>query len=149
MALMGHIPFPWTTYFEKSHNLLIGIEGSECYTCHWNWINETVVQAVKCTFLKSNLHFKKLHIFVIFRIEGQKFGPFLSKYVNNKSWSPILVFFNEKKIRKIRLIFDIEKWLWKPELCFMWPSIPKQSKFLEHFYGCFHRPYSPLNSASA
>ena len=47
-----------------------------------------------------------------------KFGPIfsdkvhqrlqLSKYVNNKSCSPIFIFFNEKKVRKFRLIFDIE-----------------------------------------
>ena len=28
-----------------------------------------------------------------------------------KSWSPSLIFFKEKKIRKIPLIFDAEKWL--------------------------------------
>ena len=32
----------------------------------------------------------------------------LSKYVNNKKRAPKLVFFNEKKLRKIRMIFDIE-----------------------------------------
>ena len=42
-----------------------------------------------------------------FRIEGQNFGLFLlskvqqkstlSKYFNNRSWSPILIMFNEKK----------------------------------------------------
>ena len=54
-----------------------------------------------------------------FGIEGQNMGLFLvikyiknmylSKYVNNKSLSPIFIFFNEKKFRKIQLIFDIEK----------------------------------------
>ena len=34
-----------------------------------------------------------------------------------------------------------------------WPSIPNQTKYLEPFYGSFHRPsigfvYSPLNSAT-
>ena len=33
----------------------------------------------------------------------------LPKYVNNKSCSPIYIFFNEKKFRKIRMIFEIEK----------------------------------------
>ena len=38
----------------------------------------------------------------------------LSKNVNNKKCAPKLVFFNEKKkLRKIRMIFDIETWLWK------------------------------------
>ena len=32
----------------------------------------------------------------------------LSKNVNNKECAPKLVFFNEKKMRKIRKIFDIE-----------------------------------------
>ena len=27
-----------------------------------------------------------------------------------------MIFFNEKKIRKIRIIFDIENWLWKSEI---------------------------------
>ena len=40
----------------------------------------------------------------------------------------------------IRLIFDIEKWLWKSEFCYIWPSIPNQAKYLESFYGRFHRP---------
>ena len=32
------------------------------------------------------------------------------------------------KLRKIRLIFDIEKWLWKSEFCCIWPSILKPLK---------------------
>ena len=36
----------------------------------------------------------------------------LSKNVNNKKCAPKLIFFNgEKKLRKIRMIFDIENWL--------------------------------------
>ena len=31
-----------------------------------------------------------------------------SKNVNNKKHAPKLIFFNEKKLRKIRIIFDIE-----------------------------------------
>ena len=58
----------------------------------------------------------------------------------------------KKKFRRIRPIFDIEKWLWKPELCYIWPSIPNRTKYLEHFYGRFHRPLAlfnpPLNSAT-
>ena len=59
----------------------------------------------------------------------------LSKYFNNKSCSPNCIFFNEKK-RNFQLIFDIGKWLWKPELCYIWPSLPNRSIYLEHFYGC-------------
>ena len=32
----------------------------------------------------------------------------LSKNANNKKCAPTLIFFNEKKIRKIPMIFDIE-----------------------------------------
>ena len=34
----------------------------------------------------------------------------LSKNVNNKKCAPKLIFFNEKKLRKIWIIFDIENW---------------------------------------
>ena len=30
------------------------------------------------------------------------------------------MYLNEKKIRKIRIIFDIEIWLWKSDLCYFW-----------------------------
>ena len=40
----------------------------------------------------------------------------LSKNVNNKKSAPKLIFFNEKKMRKIRIIFDIENWLWKSKI---------------------------------
>ena len=51
-----------------------------------------------------------------------------SKNVNNKRCAPKLIFFNEKKIlRKIRIIFDIENWLWKLEICIfqkkIWKSV--------------------------
>jgi hypothetical protein len=32
----------------------------------------------------------------------------LSKNVNNKKYTPKLVFFNERKMRKIGMIFDVE-----------------------------------------
>ena len=35
----------------------------------------------------------------------------LSKNVNNKKCAPQMIFFNEKKNRKIRIIFDIKNWL--------------------------------------
>ena len=35
----------------------------------------------------------------------------LSKNVNNKKCAPKLVFFNEKKMRKVPMIFDIENCL--------------------------------------
>jgi hypothetical protein len=39
-----------------------------------------------------------------------------SKNVNNKKHAPKMIFFNEKKYGKIRIIFDIENWLWKSEI---------------------------------
>ena len=36
-----------------------------------------------------------------------------SKNVNNKKHATKMIFLNEKKIGKIRTIFDIENWLWK------------------------------------
>ena len=33
-----------------------------------------------------------------------------------KKYAPKIIFFNEKKIRKIGIIFDIENWLWKSEI---------------------------------
>ena len=37
----------------------------------------------------------------------------LSKNFNNKKCATKLIFFNKKKLRKIRIIFGIENWLWK------------------------------------
>ena len=62
----------------------------------------------------------------------------------------------KKKIRKIQSLFEIEKWLWKPELCHIWPSIPNRTKYLEIFMTIFKTilidlcPYNylPLNSAT-
>ena len=48
-----------------------------------------------------------------------------------------VVFFNEKKNIKIRMIFYIEKWLCKSEFCYIWPSIPKQTKYLELLMAVF------------
>ena len=51
-----------------------------------------------------------------------------------------------------RLIFDIEKWLWRSELCCFWPSILKQWKGQKYFYAHFHSSLvlinSPLNSGA-
>ena len=39
------------------------------------------------------------------------------KNVNNKKHAPNVIFFKEeKKFGKIRIIFDIENWLWKSEI---------------------------------
>ena len=45
---------------------------------------------------------------------------------------------------KICLIFNIGKWLWKSEFCYIWPSIPNQAKYLEPFYGRFQIPLAFL-----
>ena len=67
---------------------------------------------------------------VHFSNKGQKLGTILENKVpqtlnlpkndGNKKCSPKLIFFNEKKIRKIRIIFDIEKCL-KVRI---WPFLP-------------------------
>ena len=41
----------------------------------------------------------------------------LSKNCFYKSWASKLIFFSEIFFRKIRIIFDIEKWVWKSEFC--------------------------------
>ena len=59
----------------------------------------------------------------IFRYPGRIKYVLRSKFSKNfiyKSWSPSQIFFTEKKIRKIRLIFDAEKWLWKYKFCKLW-----------------------------
>jgi hypothetical protein len=44
----------------------------------------------------------------------------LSKNVNNKKCAPKWVFFNEKTLRKIRMIFDIKNGLWKSNFGTFW-----------------------------
>ena len=44
----------------------------------------------------------------------------LSENFDNKKCAPKLVFFNEKKLRKIQMIFDIENWLWKSNFGTFW-----------------------------
>ena len=56
----------------------------------------------------------------------------------------------KKKNRKYSADFWHRKWL--SELCYIWPSIPNGTKYLEPFFGHFHKPfglaYLPLNSAT-
>ena len=47
-----------------------------------------------------------------------------------------------KKIRKIPSIFDIEKWLWKSDLCCFRPS--KMTERAKNFLWCFHDPLALL-----
>ena len=51
----------------------------------------------------------------------------LSKNVNNKKCAPEFIFFNEKKIEKIQIIFDVENWLQKSNFDTFWqlPINPK------------------------
>ena len=58
--------------------------------------------------------------------------------------SYFFVLFNEIKLRKIPLIFDVEKRLWKSELCCFRPSILKWWKGQKYFYGRFHMLWSCL-----
>ena len=43
----------------------------------------------------------------------------------------------KKKLRRIRLIFDVEKWLRKSEFCCLGPSILKQPKGPKYFMAVF------------
>ena len=40
-----------------------------------------------------------------------------------KKCAPNFVFFNEKKIGKIWMIFDVENWLWKSDFSLFWPRL--------------------------
>ena len=59
----------------------------------------------------------------------------MSKNVNNRKAAPKLIFFNEKKIRKIWTIFDVENWLWKSEFCNFQQLLPKFTKDLKKSLG--------------
>ena len=53
-----------------------------------------------------------------------------SKNVNNKKWSPILIFLGDFLFfEKIQLIFDIENWLWKYDFGTFWGQFTKYSNF--------------------
>ena len=56
----------------------------------------------------------------------------------------------KKKFRRIQLIFDTEKWLWKSEFCCFWPlnSTERPKIFLWPFLQFFSLTYEPPNSAA-
>ena len=91
---------------------------------------------------------------VHFSNKGQKLGIILEnkliqnsklwKTFSNKKCSPKFIFLDKKKLRKIRMIFDIENWLWKSDFGLFWPSLLKWTKGLELFHGRFHRPLALL-----
>ena len=88
----------------------------------------------------------------LFGIKCQNLSAYLENKVHWKSKLSkygIMVFFNEIFFVKIRLIFDIEKWLWKSEFRSFWPSIPNQAKYLEPFYCRFHRPLALVEYCSS
>ena len=47
------------------------------------------------------------------------------------------VFLNENRICKDSADLDKEKWLWKSEICYILPSIPNRTKYLEPFMAVF------------
>ena len=57
----------------------------------------------------------------------------ISKNVFNKSWCPQLIFLMKKKFRKIQTIFDVEKWLWKSEICNFVTLSPLSEKVQKNF----------------
>ena len=57
-----------------------------------------------------------------------------------------MIFFNEKKIGKIRIIFDIENWLWKSEIgIFRSLDLERMMKFLLWKSVIFHSIKLPLD----
>ena len=67
-------------------------------------------------FLHRNQHTQRKLLNFEFWINGE-----LSKINFIKKCAPKLIFFNEKKkLRKIRIIFGIENWLWKSNFGTFW-----------------------------
>ena len=60
----------------------------------------------------------------------------LSKISITKKCAPKSIFFNEKKIRNIAMIFDIENWLWKSNFGFLTLTHYKNSQNLIVSFGC-------------
>ena len=58
----------------------------------------------------------------------------LSKNVNNKKCAPKFIFFNEKKFRKIQMIFDIENWLWMWNFGTFWQLAINQNSIISFGY---------------
>ena len=56
------------------------------------------------------------------------------------------MFLNEEKIRKIRIIFGIKRWLWKPEFGLLWPSLLKWTEGLELLRAIFINLWPCLES---
>ena len=86
-------------------------------------------------FLPKNPHTQKklLNFENWVNWEVSKIGHHLRRYsdlknVHSKKCAPKLIFFYETKLRKIRIIFDIENWRWKSEfrhfrqLLLNWPQ---------------------------
>ena len=82
------------------------------------------------TFTDVHTDRQKLGTTILEKKVVQKY--MFSKNDNNKKTSSKLIFFNEKKIREIRIIFDIENWLWMSDLGTfwqpMWTSVKVKSK---------------------
>ena len=58
-----------------------------------------------------------------------------SKNVNNKECAPKIIFFDEIFVRKIRIFFDIENWLWKSEFCHFRQLLLNWLQYLKLFKG--------------
>ena len=72
----------------------------------------------------------------------------LSKNVNNKRYAPKLVLFIEKRLRKIRMIFDIENWLWKSNFGLCHLPLIQNSKFNHFLLVCWFLGKSLSNFVS-
>ena len=63
----------------------------------------------------------------------------LSKHADNKKCAPRLMFFSEKRLRKMPMIFDIENWFWKSKLGTFWhlrSLLTQFSKFIHFLWVC-------------
>ena len=75
-----------------------------------------------------------------------------SKNVNNKKHAPKLIFFNENKLRKIQIIFDIKNWLWKLVIDIFWMLDLERMLIWQIFFwksAIFHSIKLPFDVQSA
>ena len=114
--------------FCKEHHILWWSLQVSFWPCQWNLIKTLQNEAI--TPLITKITLKIFWTFSVEVIRPTKINIWwrhfrnktflkmkLSKNTFYKSWAPKLIFSNENFFRKIRIIFDIENWLWKPEFC--------------------------------
>ena len=63
----------------------------------------------------------------------------LTKNVGKEKHSPKLIFLNKKKLRKLRIIFDIENWLWMSEIGIFWSYDLEQILIRQNIFFFFNQ----------